>query len=82
GYSQGLHHVQIPGQMFPKLFKRIRMRFEALDIEDYRASLWPPDGDEQAFRRAVVQDLTERRDRYCTSDVGGQDEGQPPPTQG
>ncbi|MCP4654570.1 MAG: hypothetical protein GY856_04020, partial [bacterium] len=46
GYSQGLHHVQIPGQMFPKLFKRIRMRFEALDIEDYRASLWPPDGDE------------------------------------
>lgn len=75
GHSLGLHHIQIPGQMFPKLFKKIRMRFEVLDIADYRASLWPSDGDEHAFRRAVVRDLTERRDRYCTSNVGGLDEG-------
>ena len=27
-------------------------------------------GDGKKFRKAVVEDLTARRDRYCTSDVG------------
>jgi 1-acyl-sn-glycerol-3-phosphate acyltransferase len=74
-YSQGLHHVQIPDQGLPKLFKTIRCRFEELDIAAYRDSLSGDldPNDENAFRKRVIQDLTGRRDRYCTSDVGGTD---------
>ncbi|MBP9707402.1 MAG: 1-acyl-sn-glycerol-3-phosphate acyltransferase [Oligoflexales bacterium] len=32
-YSRGLHHVQAPGQFFPKLFKEIKIGLELVDIE-------------------------------------------------
>lgn len=77
-YSQGLHHIQIPGQKIPNLFQPVRMRFESLPLKSYRESL--SDGlnleDEKdliTFRRRVMRDLDERRDRYCTSDRGGSD---------
>ncbi len=66
-YSQGLHHIQIPGQSVPNLFKPVRLRLEEIDIAAYREEMAARDGD---FRAAVVADLMERRDRYCTSDVG------------
>lgn len=74
-YSQGMHHIQIPDQGLPKLFKPVRCRFEELDIARYRERLQEglDAGDEQAFRKRVIADLTERRDRYCTSDRGGTD---------
>ncbi len=36
-YSGGLHHVQAPGQFFPRLFKTISMKVELVDIKSYRA---------------------------------------------
>jgi hypothetical protein len=63
-YSGGLHHVQIPGQNFPHLFKTIRIRFELLDIPAYRAQM-----EAQAaggrLKNAVKADLDRRRDLYC-----------------
>jgi 1-acyl-sn-glycerol-3-phosphate acyltransferase len=64
GYSGGLHHVQAPGDRFPRLFKTVRMNFEAFDIVDYRQRLLAEHG-EDGFRGAVIADLTARRDRYC-----------------
>jgi len=63
-YSGGLHHVQIPGQRWPRLFKTIRMNMEVLEISEYRRQLLS-DGDEDEFRRRVKKDLESRRDRYC-----------------
>ncbi|MEM1206325.1 MAG: hypothetical protein AAGN66_24040 [Acidobacteriota bacterium] len=76
-YSQGLHHIQVPGQKgLPKFFQPVRLRFETLDLESYRAELMEglAEDDVLAFRKRVIADLTERRDRYCTSDIGGLDE--------
>lgn len=64
-YSGGLHHIQIPGESrWPKPFKKIRARLEIMEIDAYKASIASEarDGD---FRRAVVNDLTARRDLHC-----------------
>lgn len=62
-YAGGLHHVQIPGQKLPRLFKKIRMHFELLDLAEYRAEM-----ERQAaggsFKNAVKADLDRRRDLY------------------
>lgn len=63
-YSGGLHHIQAPGQGLPKPFKTVRARFETLDIESYRAAL--PD-ESSRLKLAVVRDLEQRRNRYCTA---------------
>jgi hypothetical protein len=63
-YSGGLHHVQIPGERFPRLWRTIRMRLELVDIGAYRRELLAAAGRE-GFRRAVVADLERRRDLYC-----------------
>ncbi len=63
-YSGGLHHVQVPGQRFPRLFKTVRMSFELLDLADYRAEMMAVGGDE-GFKNAVKHDLDRRRDRYA-----------------
>ncbi len=64
-YSGGLHHVQIPGERFPRLFKPLRMRLEVVDIGAYRAARMEEGGGPRGFRRAVAQDLEKRRDLYC-----------------
>ncbi len=72
-YSGGLHHIQVPGELLPKPFKPIRVRMEMVDIAEYKKELANeyPDLD---FRKAVVADLTRRRDEYCppeeTSEFG------------
>jgi 1-acyl-sn-glycerol-3-phosphate acyltransferase len=63
-YSGGLHHVQVPGQRFPRLFRTVRMNLEVVDIAAYRAARLA-EGGEDGFRAAVVRDLTERRNRHC-----------------
>ena len=63
-YSGGLHHVLRPDQNFPRLFKRIRVNLEVLDIAEYKARLGFG-GNPRIFRLAVVRDLESRRDRYC-----------------
>ncbi|MBC2710049.1 MAG: hypothetical protein HGJ94_03260 [Desulfosarcina sp.] len=63
-YSAGLHHVQIPGQRIPKIFKTLLMRLETIDIAKYRNRLMGrcgPDG----FKKALIRDLEARRDRHC-----------------
>lgn len=35
-YSEGLHHVQAPGEKMPRLFKNIRLRLESAPLEGYR----------------------------------------------
>ena len=67
-YSGGLHHVQAPGQALARPFKTLRIRFEELDIADYRGRLLAEHG-EQGFKRALKADLDRRRDRHspCTA---------------
>lgn len=66
-YSGGLHHVQAPGERFPRLFKTLRLRLESLDIARYREAMMATAGD-GSFKRAVAKDLEDRRDRYCWPD--------------
>lgn len=63
-YSCGLHHVQAPGERFPRLWKTIRMRLELVEIGAYRAALLAK-AESGGFKRAVVEDLERRRDLYC-----------------
>jgi 1-acyl-sn-glycerol-3-phosphate acyltransferase len=72
-YSGGLHHIQAPGELLPRPFKTILCRFEMIDIAAYKRDLAGEHPD-LSLRAAVVQDLTERRDRYCPTEL------QPPPT--
>jgi len=62
-YSGGLHHVQKPGQMIPKLFREITMNSEKLDIEKYIEEMRSKG--EQDFKTTVVIDLERRMDKYC-----------------
>ncbi len=62
-YSGGLHHVHAPGDRYPRLFRRVRLRLEVLEIEPYRRELFRTAG-EEGFKAAVVNDLTRRRDRH------------------
>ena len=60
-YSGGLHHVQVPGQRVPNLFRDVRMSLEILDIDDYKRSLGV-DPAAKGFKSAVKRDLEHRRD--------------------
>ncbi len=60
-YSGGLHHVQIPGQGFPKLFKRIRLQCETVNIQKYVEEMKAVP--ELSFKKAVIHDMEERMKR-------------------
>lgn len=61
-YSGGLHHIQAPGDWFPRLFKTIRVNVEIVDILTYKQELGATSIHE--FKLAVVADLTERQLRH------------------
>jgi hypothetical protein len=61
-YSGGLHQVQAPGELLPRLFKTIRVRMEVVEIAEYKASL---EAEDVGFKAAVVRDLTWRRENNC-----------------
>ncbi len=63
-YSGGLHHVQVPGQHFPKLFKEVRMAIEIVDIAEFKAGLGVDPAD-KAFKSAVKNELERRRETLC-----------------
>ncbi|MEM1178385.1 MAG: hypothetical protein AAGM22_08580 [Acidobacteriota bacterium] len=78
-YSQGLHHIQIPGEGGMKLGQPVRIRFETVEIDDYKVEIadgldLDDDKDFVTFKRRIKSDLEARRDRYATSDLGGTDE--------
>ena len=58
-YSGGLHHIQAPGEGFPKLFKTIRLDVEVLDIVEYKASFAGEIGSPE-WRKAVQADCQHR----------------------
>lgn len=64
GYSKGLHHIHAPGERVPRLFRRAELCCETLDIPEYRDRLLGEAG-RIGFKKAVVDDLTRRRDEYC-----------------
>jgi hypothetical protein len=63
-YSGGLHHIQTPGQRFPRLFKEIQVKLEVIEISDYKKFFDSTD-DARAVRVAISKDLDKRRDIYC-----------------
>jgi hypothetical protein len=62
-YSGGLHHVAPPGQRIPRIFKRVALRLEVVELAEYRTSMGTP-AHGTAFRRHVIEDLTWRRNTY------------------
>lgn len=69
GYSAGLHHIHAPGDRFPRLFQPVRLCAEVVDIPSYRESLESGAGSD-AFKGAVIEDLTRRRDAHCPAEEG------------
>ncbi|MDX1502365.1 MAG: hypothetical protein R3325_08365 [Thermoanaerobaculia bacterium] len=63
-YSGGLHHIQIPGHGAPRLFRRILLAGELVEIGAYKKALGG-DADPVEFKRAVIEDLEHRRDLRC-----------------
>ncbi|MCG3165087.1 MAG: hypothetical protein POELPBGB_00848 [Bacteroidia bacterium] len=64
-YSGGLHHVQIPGEGLPKLFKTIKMNLETFEIPNYKAMFnTAVEGSEQ-WRKLVLADLQLRLETNC-----------------
>lgn len=58
-YSGGLHHVQIPDEGLPKLFKTIKMNIELFDIPSYKA-MFNADIGSDVWRQLVLKDLQMR----------------------
>lgn len=68
-YSGGLHHVQIPGQRFPRLFQTIRMNLELVQIESYRETMQTAaESESSPFKEVVKKDLDRRRDEFSPAD--------------
>ena len=63
-YSGGLHHIQVPGELLPTPFKTVKVRMEMIEIAEYKVQL-AKDYPDATFQRAVVTDLTKRRDKNC-----------------
>lgn len=71
-YSGGLHHVQAPGDRFPRLFRTLWLNLESVDLSDYRATLQARQtrtGRSVAFKRVVIEDLERRRDLFCPTEA-------------
>jgi hypothetical protein len=65
-YSGGLHHVQAPGELLARPFRRIRMNFERLDVATYNEARQREAAEiGDSFKRRVKEDLEARRDRNC-----------------
>ena len=61
-YSGGLHHVQSPGETFPRPLKTIKMNLEWLDIVEYKKQF---SSDPQTFRAQVIADFQHRLETNC-----------------
>jgi Acyltransferase len=64
--SGGLHHVQSPGQILPRPFKKINMDLYYIDIKDYLES-FPENPRERKI--AMIRDLQRRLTQDCPSEV-------------
>ena len=57
--SGGLHHVQAPGEGFPKLFKTLSIHLDLFEIEEYKKSFAVEPGSGE-WKKAVLDDLQHR----------------------
>lgn len=64
-YSGGLHHIQVPGEGFPKLFKTLKMNLEAMEIPDYKAMFNSAIEGSDDWRKAMLSDLQMRLETRC-----------------
>jgi hypothetical protein len=71
-YSAGLHHIQAPGELLPRPFRSIDVRFEMLDIASYKAERMAEAEGADGFKPAVVRDLQRRRARHCPPPPNGE----------
>ncbi len=62
-FSGGLHHVQIPGEGAPKLFKKIQLALDSKPIDEYKAEVLSKYGED--LRKGILADLEHRRDTLC-----------------
>jgi hypothetical protein len=58
-YSGGLHHIQVPGEGWPRIFKTIKMDIEAYDIPAYKNS-FPETVGSHRWKMLVMHDLQHR----------------------
>lgn len=58
-YSGGLHHVQVPDEGLPKLFKTLKMNLEAFDINEYKSLFTSAKGSDD-WKKAVLTDMQHR----------------------
>ncbi len=58
-YSGGLHHVQIPGEGLPKLFKTLKLNLETFEIADYKESFGKSVNSNE-WKKLVLEDLQHR----------------------
>ncbi|RLA65569.1 MAG: hypothetical protein DRQ88_02075 [Epsilonproteobacteria bacterium] len=66
-FSGGLHHVQIPGQTLPKLFKKIRLNYQNVDIAEFIEIC--EKRPEDTFKKAVQNELKQRMEKYCPPEI-------------
>lgn len=64
--SGGLHHVQAPGQFFPRLFKTIHMNVTQIGIREYKARFT---GGSRERKIQIVADLQRRLETECPRGV-------------
>ena len=60
--SGGLHHVQSPGEHYPKLFKTISMNLVRLDIKEYKSQFT---GSVRERKLSMIHDLQRRLENDC-----------------
>lgn len=59
-YSGGLHHIQHPGQKIPKLFKKLALNTEVLEIPEYKSQF---SGEFLDFKNQLLSDLSGRLEK-------------------
>lgn len=60
-YSGGLHHVHTPGDLYPKIFKTIKMSAENISIKEYKAKFAHLSDHER--RIAITKELEARMNK-------------------
>ena len=59
-YSGGLHHIQSPGQILPKIFKRVKVNLELINIKQYKQLIEAKSTTLREFRRNLIDDLEQK----------------------
>lgn len=61
-YSGGMHHIQVPGQKLPNLFKRVKTNMEIISCKDFKDALYHPNVHNR--KAAFVRDIQARLEQY------------------